>query len=142
MGVFGSPKNADGQCIIDAMPQTSRTMSRHTASYRVLGEAAPERRTPRRRVHLRSGKLIDARGGFLSEGRISDIGENGIRLVLQTATALPTTLQFYDDLDGTVRAASIVWQHDRTLGLALSTVRRGRSPGEARLGTSLYALDD
>ena len=79
-----------------------------------------ERRdAPRRRTRLRSGKVINAKGVFVTECLVHDVSGTGMRLKLPPGTDLPKLLQVYDDQSGLLRQAEVSWQSENEAGLRL-----------------------
>ena len=130
-----------GNKILEAANLPSGVDRPGIASYRLVSESIPDRRkSQRRRVHLRSGKLIDREGGFLSDCRVADLGKGGVALVLPAAITLPGALRFYDDCDGMMQEARIAWRENGALGLALTARVPAKGRRESRWGASLYAF--
>lgn len=86
-------------------------------------EAPPEpsdrRRAPRQRTRLRSGKIVDLKGRFLTECLWHDLSRRGGRLRVPTGCVLPDAIQVYDDQTGELYRASVLWQREREAGVAL-----------------------
>ena len=97
-----------------------------TFSYRVMGEgeraAGPSgerRRVTRLRTKLRSGKLVQSGGQFISECLVHNRSASGCRLRLPTALALPSTIYFFEDQSERLFQAVVMWQKHRDVGLRL-----------------------
>ncbi len=103
-------------------------------TYAVLREpviSGGERRaTVRRRTRLRSGKVIGADGGFVTECLIANRSSQGGLMRLPTAMALPDRILVYDDQSGGLVAATVIWRRDRDCGL-----RFGMAGPAARLAS-------
>ena len=80
---------------------------------RAATSAAPSRQ----RTRLRSGKIIDPEGRFLTECLIFDRSETGGRLRVPAGTALSSWIQFYDDQSAILYHADVVWRRDRDIGI-------------------------
>lgn len=107
--------------------------------YTVLSERPPERRRHVRRcVHFATGKLAGAR--FISECRVIDRSESGLKVMLARENTLPERLRFFDDRDGALASARVVWREGRVLGLQLFARTASAHPIAALLGETLYAL--
>jgi len=110
------------------------------ASYRVVSETAPERRRQtRRRVRLQTGKLA-ANARFLCDCRVVDRSGTGLQLAVSQGEVLPERLSFFDDRDGSLRPARIVWRSNCSIGLALASPANNGSRLAAQLSDRLYAL--
>lgn len=80
--------------------------------------AKPERRTgPRRRARLRSGKVLDADGRFLTECVFYDVSPTGGRIRPPAGTALPDDVHLYDDRTGLLHRASVLWRNGHDVGV-------------------------
>lgn len=92
-------------------------------TYTVLIDPPPsagERRdAPRRRTRLRSAKVVDPDGRFVTECLVHDLSGTGMRLRLPPGTALPKQLQVYDDQSGLLQQASVSWHRGGEAGLRL-----------------------
>lgn len=104
-----------------------------------IAESSTERRREKRRaVRLNWGKALDAGDRFLSECLVVDRGVGGgIRLRLARVVAIPPRFQFFDDADGLLYAARLVWRRGQEVGCRLArqpttdkqqTLRRMRGP--------------
>ena len=91
----------------------------YTVLINPLARGGERRDAPRRRTRLRSGKVIDARGMFVTECLVHDLSGTGMRLKLPPGMALPRTLQVYDDQSGLLQHAEVSWQRDGEAGLRL-----------------------
>jgi hypothetical protein len=89
--------------------------------YARLAEASAERRQEKRRaVRLNWGKTLDAGDRFLSECLIVDRGGGGVRLRLARVVVLPSRFQLFDDADGLLYAARLVWRRGQEAGCRLA----------------------
>ena len=103
-----------------------------------IAETSTERRREKRHaVRLNWGKALDAGDRFLSECLIVDRGGGGLRLRLARVVAIPPRFQFFDDADGLLYAARLVWRRGQEVGCRLArqptttkpqTLRRMRGP--------------
>ena len=83
-----------------------------------FGQAAGDRREVRRtRTRLRSGKLVDVRGRFMTECLVHDLSALGSRLRLPPAVGLPSTVQLFDDQSGILYLARVLWRRGAEAGL-------------------------
>jgi hypothetical protein len=76
-----------------------------------------KRSSERRRLRLRSGKLLDSHNRFLCECLVRDRSGYGLRLVLARNIGLPPRYHLYDDETGSVHAIATVWRRSVTLGV-------------------------
>jgi hypothetical protein len=80
---------------------------------------ADQRQDPRKRVRLRSAKLLDGAYRFLCEGRICDRSREGLRLALARDITLPAQLAVHIDETSEVREARVIWRRGSTVGIRL-----------------------
>jgi hypothetical protein len=107
---------------------TTRSLaSRNLVSYEVV-EPPPDvpptaekpiekRSSARRRLRLRSGKLLDAHNKFLCECLVRDRSGQGLCLVLASNIGLPARCRLYDDETGTLSAITTVWRRRSLVGV-------------------------
>jgi hypothetical protein len=77
-----------------------------------------ERRdSPRRRTRLRSGKVVDAHGRFVTECLVHDLSGTGGRLRLPPTVVLPSFIQIYDDQSGVLHRAEVLWRKGSDAGV-------------------------
>jgi hypothetical protein len=103
-----------------------------------------KRSTPRRRTRLRSGKIIDSRNRFLIECQIYDRSPIGARLRLLGDTLVPRTIGLYEDENGELVDAHVIWRKDSELGIRFlpnSEQRQISKMQLATLGRKYYAID-
>jgi hypothetical protein len=125
MAVTERPPGPRSPALVEATRVEGGTAPPDGFTYTVLLDAKPardgeERRdAPRRRTRLRSGKVVDARGMFVTECLVHDLSATGMRLRLPPAAALPPRLHVYDDQSGLLREAEVSWRRDGEAGLRL-----------------------
>lgn len=89
--------------------------------YARMADAPAERRQAKRRaVRLNWGKALDGGDRFLSECLIVDRGGDGVRLRLARARVIPARFQLFDDSDGLLYAARVVWRRGQEVGCRLA----------------------
>lgn len=118
--------------LIDAVRVASPDIAADGFTYTVLIHADPQpspppvagerRRAPRRRTRLRSAKIIDARGRFITDCLVQDLSATGVRLRLPEAFSLPATFQIYDDQSELLHNAVLSWQRAGEAGVRFETV--------------------
>lgn len=86
------------------------------------------RASPRRRMLLRDGSLLDGRPDRILRCTIKDLSDGGARVRLTAASeVVGEEVTLIDPKDGTERRARIAWRSDTELGLAFEGPgRRGR----------------
>jgi hypothetical protein len=108
----------------------------------VSSKAAPspadQRAQSREQTRLRSAKLLDGGGRFLSESRICDRSRDGLRLALARDVPLPPQLAVHIDETSEVREAQTVWRRGSTIGLRLQRA----VPCDAMSASRRYALKE
>lgn len=106
--------------------------------------AGDKRRRPRQRTRLRTGKILDRDGHFLTECLIYDRSDGGGRLRLPAGIVLTASIQLYEDQSATLLQADIVWRMEREVGVrfraAVSTPRSRAL--EAEMRRRYYAVKD
>ena len=105
-------------------------------------EAAEKRHGQRQRTRLRTGKVIDAAGRFLTECLVYDRSETGGRLRLPARIALPGTIQLYEDQSAALLQADVVWRLEREVGIRFrhaAPTARSRAL-EAEMRRRFYAV--
>ncbi|MCW6507350.1 PilZ domain-containing protein [Lichenifustis flavocetrariae] len=80
-------------------------------------EPDDRRDAPRRRTRLRSGKVVDSTGTFVTECVVHDLSSTGVRLRLPPDVALPAAFQVYDDQSGLLQNAEVSWRRDGEAGV-------------------------
>jgi hypothetical protein len=71
----------------------------------------------RRRVRLRSGKLLDQHNRFLCECLVRDQSAQGLCLLLTKNIGLPPRCHLHDDETGAVEAVATMWRRGALLGV-------------------------
>jgi hypothetical protein len=116
-----------------APPGLQRLMARSLArrdlvAYDVLAPA-PERAAPaqgpppekrsvaRRRLRLRSGKLLDSQNAFICECLVRDQSAHGLCLMLMRNIGLPARCHLYDDETGSIEVVTTIWRRGTLLGV-------------------------
>ena len=104
--------------------------SRNLVSYEVVapppevppdaGKSIEKRSSARRRLRLRSGKLLDAHNKFLCECLVRDRSGHGLCLVLARNIGLPARCRLYDDETGSLDAITTVWRRSSLVGVRFS----------------------
>jgi hypothetical protein len=98
------------------------------ASYMVLGEnALDRRREARRRVHLRSGKILAQSERFLVDCGIRNQSRLGMQLRLANRVAIPKDILLFDDSCETLVRAEVIWRRGEIVGCRIleTSVARG-----------------
>lgn len=80
-------------------------------------DKADRRAGPRRRVRLRSGKVLDADGRFITECVMYDLSAAGSRIRPPAGTVLPDLVHLYDDRTGLLHRAAVLWRNGREVGV-------------------------
>jgi len=107
---------------------TSRSLAyRNLVSYEIVeppseappmaGKRVEMRSSPRRRLRLRSGKLLDAQNKFLCDCLVRDRSGQGLCLILAKNIGLPIRYRLYDDETGSLSAVTTVWRRNALLGV-------------------------
>ncbi len=91
-----------------------------TPKFDATARDVERRREARRPVHLQSGKILDHKDRFLTEFIFKNRTETGIRLKLARRVTLPKSILLYDDQQGALVAANIVWQRGSDAGCRIS----------------------
>jgi hypothetical protein len=100
---------------------TRRLQARPSAvTYSIIEEMVERRREGRRPARLQSGKILDADERFLTEFIFRDRSEKGVRLRLAQRVALPRSVLLFDDQNGRLFIATVVWQHGSDAGCRVS----------------------
>lgn len=78
------------------------------------------RAATRRTVHLQSGKMLDHADRFLTEFTVRNRTDNGVRLKLARRVQLPRSVVLFDDQQGILLAADVIWRNGADAGLRIS----------------------
>lgn len=76
-----------------------------------------QRAKTRRRTRLRSGKVADPNGVFLTECFIYDRSADGARLRIAQATSVPDRVLLFDDELNSLSSAAVAWRRPNELGV-------------------------
>jgi len=113
-------------------PGLKRLMSRSLArrnlvSYEIVeappaeapagGRSLERRSSARRRVRLRSGKLLDSQNRFICECLMRDESLQGLCLKLAKNVGLPPRYRLYNDETGTLSVVATIWRRSDLLGV-------------------------
>lgn len=103
-----------------------------------------KRDRPRQRTRLRTGKILDAQGHFVTECLIYDRSASGGRLRLPADIALAASIQLYEDQSAALLQADLVWREERDVGIRFRTfVATPRTRAlEAEMQRRFYAVKD
>ena len=71
----------------------------------------------RKRLRLRSGKIIVSTNRFLCECRIHDASSGGMRLVLMRNVGLPGRFSLHVDETGEIASVVVVWRRGGEIGV-------------------------
>jgi hypothetical protein len=103
------------------------------------------RTSERRRIRLRSAKLLDSNNRFLCECLIHDRSNTGLRLKLMKNIGLPSRCRLFDDDTGEVMVVATVWRSETVVGmrycLSEPTVAISKNLRAALRGR-YYAIED
>jgi PilZ domain len=103
-----------------------------------------ERRTSRRqRTRLRSGKIVDPTGRFVTECLVRDLSDSGGRLRLPAGVTLPAAIQIYDDQTGRLTPATVLWRRDLEVGIqfGLTSASNQHAKVAAAMRRRYYAVE-
>jgi hypothetical protein len=134
----------------------SQSLARRSlVSYEVVetpAEAAPvggsgvERRSgARRRLRLRSGKLLDSQNKFICECLMRDESPQGLCLKLMKNLGLPVRYRLYNDETGTLSVVTTIWRRGELLGVRYCPAAKPASIKESdrfALRGRYYAIPD
>jgi len=141
-------------------PALKRLMSKSLArrdlvSYEVV-TAPPEeppadrrslerRSSARRRLRLRSGKLLDSQNRFICECLMRDESPQGLCLRLAKNIGLPPRYRLYNDETGTLSVVATIWRRSELLGVRYCPTAKPASIKESdrsALRGRYYAIPD
>ncbi len=103
---------------------------------------AERRATARLRTRLRSAKVADRQGRFVTECLMHDLSPNGSRLRHPAHVTLPASFQLYDDQSGTLYQATVLWRRGQETGVRFdrgATTARGHATASG-LRRRFYAI--
>jgi hypothetical protein len=83
----------------------------------IVGKPVEKRSSARRRLRLRSGKLLDAQNKFLCECLVRNRSGQGLCLMLAKNVGLPIRYRLYDDETGSLNAVTTIWRRNALLGV-------------------------
>jgi hypothetical protein len=128
---------------------------RNLVSYEIVGStdeaslaaAKPreKRSSARRRLRLRSAKLLDSRNAFICECLVRDQSAQGLCLKLMKNIGLPARCILYDDETGALEVVTTIWRRGSLLGVRYSPVSTpiARKPSDrSALRGRYYAVPD
>jgi len=99
------------------------------------------RREPRKRLYLRSAKVLASDESFLVECAILNRTPTGARIKLARFMRLPKTVWIYDDQMRMLHEARVAWQTGREVGCRTSTApTTDKAHLRGRLQQSFYAV--
>lgn len=101
------------------------------------------RQKNRQRTRLRSGKIADLNGVFLTECQIFDCSEKGARLRVLEICDFPDHLKLFDDQLDTLSIAVVKWIEGNEVGVEFPIGPQGtKSDGDdhTALGGRYYAV--
>jgi hypothetical protein len=104
-----------------------------------------KRSSTRRRLRLRSAKLLDQRNKFICECLVRDESAQGLCLMLMRNIGLPSRYHLYDDETGSLSAVSTIWRRGSLVGVRYSHIPKAISIKEsdrAALRGRYYAMRD
>jgi hypothetical protein len=100
---------------------------RSLVSYEVIAPPATEpatdsppsekRSSARRRLRLRSAKLLDVNNAFICECLVRDESAHGLCLKLMRNIGLPARCHLYDDETGAINVVTTMWRRGALLGV-------------------------
>jgi hypothetical protein len=133
----------------------SRSLARQSlVAYEVVEAAIEEpprtasgdrRSCARRRVRLRSGKLLDPQNKFISECLMRDESPQGLCLKLARNVGLPVRYRLYNDETGLITVVATIWRRGEMVGVRYCPTPKPVSIKEAdrsALAGRYYAIPD
>ena len=94
------------------------------------------RRTDRRRVRLWSGKILTSDCRFLTECRVHDVSNRGMRLALSRNVSLPNRVQVFIDATDAIVPMIVAWRQGAMIGAKFF----GFTPALSATRSDLHAL--
>lgn len=127
--------------------QSNEAPDRQRFTYVVVLPSAKDssgdrRANPRQRTRLRSAKIADRQGRFVTECLMYDLSPNGSRLRHPANVVLPASFQLYDDQSGTLYQAIVLWRRGGETGIRFdrgAMTARGRATASG-LRRRFYAV--
>jgi hypothetical protein len=83
----------------------------------VAAKPSEKRSSARRRLRLRSAKLLDTQNAFICECLVRDESAHGLCLKLMKNIGLPARCHLYDDDTGLISVVATMWRRDTLLGV-------------------------
>ena len=109
-------------------------------------DAPSEKRlSARRRLRLRSAKLLDTQNAFICECLVRDQSAHGLCLKLMKNVGLPARCHLYDDETGVINVVATMWRRDTLLGVRYcptATPVTMKASDLAALRDRYYAVSD
>lgn len=109
------------------------------------GGAADRRSSARRRLRLRSAKLLDSQNKFICECLVHDESPHGLCLKLMKNIGLPNRFRLYNDESGSLRAVATIWRRSAMLGVRYCSTLKPvaiRESDRSALRGRYYAIPD
>jgi hypothetical protein len=109
------------------------------------GSRAERRGDARRRLRLRSGKLLDSQNKFICECLVRDESPQGLCLKLAKNLGLPVRYRFYNDETGTLSVVATIWRRGEQLGVRYCATAKPvsiRESDRSALRGRYYAIPD
>jgi hypothetical protein len=111
-----------------------------------VAERGAERRSnARRRLRLRSAKLLDSQNRFICECLVRDESAQGLCLKLMKNVGLPTRYRLYNDETGALSVVATIWRRSEMLGVRYCPTSKPvaiRESDRAALRGRYYAIRD
>lgn len=82
-----------------------------------------ERRSHPRRRTLKSGKAVYGDFRFTVDCVVRDLTPRGVRLKSSHASEIPNDFYFYDQSDGSLHKAEVIWRAGSEIGVAFAGER-------------------
>ncbi len=121
------------------------TLQPGCVTYSVICEAAAKplerRRAARVATRLSSGKILNARGEFLTECTFRNRTAVGVRLKLARDIAMPSRVLLYDDRSGALQWLDVVWRGEGEIGCKTASRQAAPDPRlQSRFRQPFYAI--
>jgi hypothetical protein len=111
----------------------------------VDGRTKEKRSGARRRLRLRSAKLLDSQSAFICECLVRDQSAQGLCLQLMRNIGLPARCVLYDDETGALNVVTTIWRRGALLGVRYcpnATPVSIKASDRAALRGRYYAVPD